>query len=527
MRLAYCSRLARTVKADAHGFYVAQELPVGTYKVTAEEKGFKTVIKTGNELVAGGHLTVDLTLQIGEVSQKVEVTAVGETVNTISGEISRTIDSQQVEHMALNERNYGQLVSLIPGAVLTGFDQTALTTGMSTTSASVNGMRADGNLFTVDGGFNMDGGSNATQLNNVGLDFVREVAVKTSNYSAEYGRSDGASVNVVTRSGGNSFHGGGFEYLRNDRFDAINVASKLNATPTSPAVKPSLRFNDFGWNVGGPIVHNKLFFFAGEEWKRIRQSASPQNMTVPTTAELGGDFRDVTGLTLKTPPNAPAGCTITKNVLSPQCITADGKAIAAVYALMSKQASTFNNTPTSNNATFQPNNPQNWREDIVRLDYQINARHSLYGRYLHDNLNLIDAFGTFTPGGLPTTPSNRIRPGYSYQVGDVWTISSHIINESKVNASWNRQRIPPSGTTWQRGTYGFVFTPPLGLVGTYPDGIPHVTFTGIGSAFPTAAPAQFTGPYFSLIAPTTDIAASDNLTWQLSSHTLKFGAMYA
>ena len=124
------TNLARTVKADAHGFYVAQELPVGTYKVTAEEKGFKTVIKTGNELVAGGHLTVDLTLQIGEVSQKVEVTAVGETVNTISGEISRTIDSQQVEHMALNERNYGQLVSLIPGAVLTGFDQTALTTGM-------------------------------------------------------------------------------------------------------------------------------------------------------------------------------------------------------------------------------------------------------------------------------------------------------------------------------------------------------------------------------------------------------------
>ncbi len=523
------TNLTRTVTTDENGFYTATNLPVGTYNLLVESKGFKRALKPDNVLAADARLTVDITVEVGEISETVQVTGGtgGETVNTTSGELSRTVDLHQVQDLALNQRNYAQLVSLIPGAALTTFDQTTLTTGMSTTAASVNGNRADGNLFTVDGGFNLDGGSNATQLNNVGLDFVREVAVKTSNYSAEYGRSDGASINVVTRSGGNSFHGGGFEYARNDRFDAINVASKLNATATSPAVKPKLRFNDFGWNVGGPIIHNKFFFFAGEEWKRIRQSASPQNMTVPTTAELGGDFRDVTGLTLKTPPNAPAGCTITNNVLSPQCITPDGKAIAAVYAQMSKVASTFNNTPVSNNATFQPNNPQNWREDIIRLDYQIGTKHSLYGRYIHDSLNLIDAFGTFTPGGLPTTPTNRIRPGYSYQAGEVWTISPHLINEAKLNVSWNKQRIPPTGTAWQRSTYGFVFTPPLGLVGTYPDGIPHVTFTGIGGAFPTAAPAQFSGPYFSLIAPTTDISPSDNVTWQMGNHTLKFGALFA
>ena len=264
------------------------------------------------------------------------------------------------------------------------------------------------------------------------------------------------------------------------------------------AVKPALRFNDFGWDVGGPILRGKLFFFAGEEWKRIRQSATPQNMTIPTLAELTGDFRDVPGLTLVKPANAPAGCTITNNVLSAQCITTDGKAISNVYALMAKEASSFSNTVTANNATFQPNNPQNWREDIIRLDYQINKAHSLYGRYIHDNLNLIDAFGTFTPGGLPTTPTNRIRPGYSYQVGEVWTVNPHLINDAKINVSWNKQRIPPTGDTWERSTYGFAFTPPLGLVGTFPDGIPHVTFTGIGSAFPTAAPAQFAGPYFSL-----------------------------
>src|SRR6266567_302796 len=417
------TKVARSATTDGSGFYVADNLLTGTYSVTAERSGFKTIYQGGIGLAAGARVTVNLNLEVGAASETVEVQGSVETVNTTSGELARHIDSQQVQ--ALNQRNYAQLVSLIPGAALTTFDQTTLTTGMSTTAASVNGNRADGNLFTVDGGFNLDGGSNATQLNNVGLDFVREVAIQTSNYSAEYGRNNGASVNVVTRSGGNQFHGGVFEFVRNDRFDATNVASKLNATPTAPAVKPALRFNDFGWNLGGPVVKNKLFFFAGEEWKKIRQSATPQNMTLPTSAELAGNFSALTGLTLHAPPNAPAGCTIINNVLSAQCITADGKAIAAVYALMAQQASRFSNTATANNATFQPYNPQEWREDIIRLDYQIGSKHSLYGRYLHDNLNLIDGFGTFAPTpGLPTTPTKRVRPGYSYQVGEVWTLSS-------------------------------------------------------------------------------------------------------
>jgi hypothetical protein len=521
------TNVARNATTDDNGFYAQDDLPSGVYTVTAEQGGFKTVTIGQVELSAGARVTVNLNLEVGSATERVEVQGNAETVNTTSGEISRNVDSQQVQKMALNQRNYAQLVSLIPGAALTNFDQTAMTTGMSTNASSVNGSRSDGNLFTVDGGFNMDGGSNVTQLNNVGIDFIREVAIQTSNYSAEYGRNNGSSVNVVTRSGGNQFHGGVLEYIRNDKLDATNVASKLNATPTSPAVKPALRFNDFGWNLGGPIVRNKLFFFGGQEWKKIRQSATPQNMTIPTTAELVGNFSGITGLTLKKPANAPAGCTITNNVLSPQCITADGKAIAAVYGQMGQQASRFSNTSTANNATFQPNNPQDWREDLLRLDYQIGEKHSLYGRYIHDYLNLIDAFGTFTPGGLPTTPTNRVRPGYSYQVGEVWTVNPRIVNEAKINASWNKQRIPPSGDAWKRGTYGFGFIPPLGLVGTYPDGIPHVTFTGIGSNFPTAAPAQFTGPYFSLLAPTTDISVTDNITIQVNSHNLKFGGMFA
>ena len=528
------TKLARTVFTDDKGFYVVPELSVGVYKVTAEQKGFKTISKAGNDLVAGARLTVDLGLQVGDVTEKIEVTAVGETVNTISGEISRTIDSKQVQDMALNERNYVQLVSLIPGAALTTFDQTTLTTGMSTTASSINGLRADGNLFTVDGGYNLDSGSNATQLDNVGIDFVREVAIETSNYSAEYGRNDAASVNVVTKSGGNDFHGSLFEYVRNDIFNAANPASKLNAPPGTPSnrIKPPERFNDFGWSVGGPIKRGKLYFFAGQEWKKLRIAAAPQNLTVPTSAELAGNFSALLTsskpVKLNKPANAPAGCTITANVMSPQCITPNGQAIANVYALMEQQAASFSNTDTANNATFQPNNPQNWREDIIRIDFHASDAHSLYFRYLHDDLNLIDGFGTFVPGGsLPTTPTNRIRPGYGYQGGYLWTINSHMINEAKFNVSWNRQRIPPTGNTWENGTYGFNIHLPFPNAGRFPNGIPHVTFSGIGSANPTAAPALFTGPFFSLVAPITDISPSDNFTWQMGSHTLKFGAMYA
>ena len=136
------TKLARPLSTDDKGFYVAPDLPAGLYSVTAETTGFKTVTKASNDLRAGARLTVDLRLEVGGISEKVEVTATAETVNTTSGEIARTIDLAQVQHMALNERNYAQLISLIPGAVLTTFDQTALTTGMSTTGSSVNGLRA-------------------------------------------------------------------------------------------------------------------------------------------------------------------------------------------------------------------------------------------------------------------------------------------------------------------------------------------------------------------------------------------------
>ncbi len=530
--------IKRAVVADESGFFVVPNLVAGSYSVTVGQTGFKNVTKVGNVLVAGGRLTVDLTLTVGAASEQVTVEANGETVNTVSGEVARTIDSKQVKDLALNTRNYMQLVSLIPGVALTTDDQLGMSTNMAINNQAVNGNRADQNLVTVDGGFNMDSGSNASQINNVGIDFVQEVSVKSSNFSAEYGRNAGASINVVTRSGGNQFHGGAFEYLRNDVFDAINPASKLNAAPGTAIskLKPPLRFNDFGWHFGGPLKKGKLYFFAGEEWKRVRQAASAQNLTVPTIAEMNGDFSALLAgcpatpcLQLHMPGNAAVLIPGNKFSNAGLTITPDGKAIANVYNLMAtKVASSFTNTAVAQNATFQPSNPSNWREDIVRIDYHPTEKHLIYGRYIHDSLDLIAAFGTFSDSGtLPTVPTDRNRPGYSIQVADVWTINSHLVNEAKMNVSWNKQRIPPTGNTWQRATYGFQF--PLQFTGgRFPDGIPHVSFNNAGvTAYPTAAPALFDSPYFSLLAPTTDIVPTDDLTWQKGHHTLKFGVLFA
>jgi hypothetical protein len=199
----------------------------------------------------------------------------------VSGEIARVVDESQVQDLALNGRNYMQLVTLIPGVVLLDEDQMAVTTSLSTTGQSVNGNRSNSNMLAVDGGYNLDSGSNASQINNVAVDFIKEVKIQTANFSAEYGRQSGASINIVTKSGENRYHGSLLENLRNDKLDARSFFAPR---------KGQLRSNNFGWSLGGPVRKNKLFFFAGQEWKRIRRDTESVRRTIPVRAERAGDF---------------------------------------------------------------------------------------------------------------------------------------------------------------------------------------------------------------------------------------------
>lgn len=518
------TNLVRNATTDEDGFYTATNLPVGTYSILVARDGFKRAEQRGVVLVADARLTVDVTLEVGQLTETVQVTtSTGETVNTTSGEVARLVDQRQIQDLALNGRNYMQLLTVIPGAVSLDDDQLALTTSLSISQAAVNGNRPNYNNLSVDGGFNMDSGSNNSQINNVGIDFIQEVKIQTSNFSAEYGRNAGAAVNIITRGGGNSFHGSAFEFFRNDKLDARRFFAPVRAT---------LRFNDFGWNFNGPIKKDKFFFFGGQEFKYIRQLSDATRRTLPPSAQRAGDFSGTTG-TLNVPTgytaiNPATGATVAagqpipgRNLANlrlngaPAGITPDGAAIAAVYAAMAKLAAAYSDTATSNNATFQQRNPFNYREDYFRLDYRFNTKHSIYGRYFHDHYDLIDPFGTFINSQLPTIPTSRLRPGSSIQLSHTWLISPKLINEAKVNTSWNSQHIPPFGEFWKRGTYGFAY-PRLFSGARYPEGIPTVTITGF---------ASFNGPGSGspLFSPTTDIAESDNLTILHGKHSLKVG----
>jgi hypothetical protein len=498
--------LTRTGPTDQEGAYLFVSLPVGTYTVTAELTGFKKAVKSGFNLAADGRLTANFSLGVGEMTEVIEVTVAGETVNTVSGEIARVVDREQVQNLALNGRNYMQLATLIPGSPLLNDNALDIMTGLGI-GASINGSRGNANLLTVDGGFNMDSGSNNSQISNVGIDFIEEVAIKTANFSAEYGRNSGANINVVTRGGGNEFHGSAYEYHRNEGLDANNYFNNARNVARSP-----LTYNDFGWTLGGPIQKNKLFFFAGQEWKLIRREATSALRTLPTHALRQGDFS-----ALSTAIRDPlTGQPFPGNVIPPSRITPDGRAIANLYTAMEGLALSYDDGVLTNNALFGGDNPFDWRQDVIRLDYQASDAHRLTLRVIHDSYDLDDPFGTFIGGDLPTIPTNRRRPGRNYQVAHAWTVSSNLINEFKANASWNGQRIPPIGDTWRRDSYGFVYPQLFEGGGRFDDSIPDTTIQSY---------AGFNGAARSLLSPTTDIQFSDNLTWIKGSHTWKFGGL--
>jgi hypothetical protein len=551
------TQAGRDVTTDRNGYFVADELPVGTYSLVAEMAGFKRSTKKGNVLAAGGRLTVDLSLEVGAVTETVTVTATGDTVNTTSGEISTTVTQQQVLNMALNQRHYESLVGLVPGAALqgSGTNPAALTANYNNSVAVTNGQRLDGQNWSVDGGFNLDSGSNNSTFNQVGIDFIQEVDVQTSNYDAEFGRSASATINVVTRSGGNQYHGGVLEFVQNNAFNAENQGTKLtNPTATGYSAVPPFHYNDFGWHLGGPIPYiqpkGKLFFFAGQEWKKLRGiipggPAGSSTQTFPTALQVTGNFTDVLppavgqpGITLRTPAVIPTSCSggvlyTAPNVINPSCITGDGAAIAALYTSAAKLSvqGTLGTIPTpasTNNLTFNLATPFNIREDIIRVDEHANDKQSFYFRYIHDSVDIYAPFSTFGAGGaVPVDPDLRHRPGYNFQIGWVDVISPTFINEVKFNADWHKQRTPLQGTAWMKTPYGFKFIPPLGNPTTFADGLPTIGFTGV-TGFPTAAPAGVNGPAPNYLAsPTTDINPADNVTWQKHSHSIKFGAEFA
>src|SRR5437762_1548400 len=257
--------LTRSVQTSEEGSYAMPALPVGDYEVTAEKPGFKAQVRQGITLVVAQELVVNLTLDVGNLAEKITVTEETQIVNTTLSSVSGLINQQQVKDLPLNGRSYNDLLLLN-----TNVNDNRSNTGARAVSYSIGGKRLEANRWTINGmdyiGTNSQGTANAPvgisdQL--LGVEAVREYNVLGHTYGAEYGKRSGGQITVVTTSGTNQWHGSAFEYLRNNKLDARNFYSSTEGAPP-------FKRNQFGGSLGGPIVRDKMFIFGTYEGFRER-----------------------------------------------------------------------------------------------------------------------------------------------------------------------------------------------------------------------------------------------------------------
>src|SRR5580698_10031588 len=270
-----------TVSTNDEGQYVASPLRIGSYNVTVEKQGFKKAVAGPVQVNIQDRVGVDLKLQPGMATEVVTVSSERPQLETETSELGQVVDSQRINALPLNGRNYAQLALLGVGVAAAEPGSRVETTY----GFSANGARSLQNNFLLDG---IDNNANLGDVLNgaayvvqPAVDAIAEFKVETNSYSAEFGRGNGAIMNAVIKSGTNQFHGDLWEFLRNDKFDAINAFDIFGQQP--------YKQNQYGFTLGGPVVKNKLFFFGDYEGLRIRQ-ALPQLSTVPTPAEVAGDF---------------------------------------------------------------------------------------------------------------------------------------------------------------------------------------------------------------------------------------------
>src|SRR6185312_15818872 len=398
--------------SDGAGRYTLPNLPVGSYQLEASANGFKSFVQSGILLQVNDHVNINVTLQIGSLSETVEVTAGANMVQTEQNSISQVIDQQRIVDLPLNGRQATSLI-LISGAAATapGGDMSGSKNFYSSTTISVAGGQANGTNYLLDGGDNND------TFSNVNLPFpfpdaLQEFSVETSSLPARNGLHPGGVVNLVTKSGTNSLHGDAFEFYRGGAFNA-----KPRAFTPAGTKRDNLLRNQFGGTLGGKIISDKLFFFAGYQGTR-QHSSSPSTAHVFTQAALNGDFSQLEssgcvtgGRTL----NAPfVGNKINPTQFDPAAVKL---ASAGYVPISSDPCGLLNYTiPTIDNED----------EIVGRMDYVLNQKHSLYGRYLIDDFRSPAPFSA-TNLLLTATPGNLER-AQSFTLGDNYAFTSTLMN---------------------------------------------------------------------------------------------------
>jgi Carboxypeptidase regulatory-like domain/TonB-dependent Receptor Plug Domain len=515
--------LTRNTTTNSDGAYVGSALPAGTYDVVVTATGFQKYLAKGVVLPVAQKLRIDIVLTVGAVNE--EITVSGESVaqvETQSSDISSTITGKQVNELELNGRNFTQLVTMAPGVVSqTGQDEG--TVGVNgNVSYSINGGRTEYNNWEIDGGDNMDNGSNSTLNVYPNIEAIAEFKVLTSNYGAQYGRNASGTIEVETKSGTNNFHGSAFEYLRNDMFNARPWES--GADPTHP--NPPYKKHDFGYTVGGPIFiphfynteKKKTFFFFSEEWRR-EKNPHQYNVKVPSDAERGGDFSDL--CPGEDCPHQADGSAFPGNV-----VPIDPNA-QFLLAVLPQANGTNNGFPTYTNSTSLPTT---WREELVRVDHNITDNYRLTFRYIHDS------WKTIVPGPLwgastssfPNVQTGFAGPGTSFVARLTANITPSLLNEFVASYTGDHIILTAIGPVGLPSGYtgGSLF--PNGFEGK----LPAFHFTGNG-AYGGIADGSDQGNdvgvdtgYFPWKNANPTYTYRDNLTKIAGNHTMTIGAYF-
>lgn len=398
--------VSRNNVSDERGLYTLRLLDPGQYRVTAELPGFKKYSREPITVYVNQESRVDVTLEVGPVAESVEVKAEAIEVQTTTSTLGKVVENKPIVELPLNGRNFVQLGLLQTGVAEANPNQAAVGTNAAT--FSVNGARTDSNNFLVDGVTAGSVESNYLQIR-MSPDTIQEFKIQTNSYSAQFGRTPGSVVNVVTKGGTNEFHGSVWEFLRNEKLDARNFFA---------ARKPINKRNQYGFSAGGPILKDRFFVFGSYEGFNLRRGTA-RTTVVPTAAEKRGDFS-----ALGRPITDPrTGLPFPGNTIPTDRIDPAVRQLLALYP----EPNLASSQSRANNFTSAPGVPQDSHQFVIRADYKLSEADSIMVRDFFFNNKQINPFQG--PSNLPAFPGRNTNREQNVVINETHTFSPTIIND--------------------------------------------------------------------------------------------------
>jgi hypothetical protein len=519
-----------TGTSNSSGLFDFPGLSIGTYTLSVSASGFQAYSKQGIVLNVGQTLRENVTLTVGGSSQTVTVQADALQVQSETNEVSTLITGKQIEQLSTNGRNVISLTTLGTGVSNTNPSFNGVTAQGSTFNLSFNGLRPDHNNWLIDGGEVYDRGSGGKLDVMPSPDIIAEFNVLSSNYAPDYGISSGGTISMVLKSGTHDFHGGLWEFNRNDAYDAGYYFFKQSNTPS-----PELRLNIYGGDIGGPVwipgLYNrdrkKTFFFWSEEWRKFIQGANPALTNTVPASDFPTAGQDLVYTPNGAPPVVPATTDPAKLAQYAQYGLTPGQPFpnsTIPAGLLDPNAVLFMGTgaipkPNAPNNQFisSPKQPTDVREDVVRIDHNITDKYHLMGHWIHDQMSQT-IFPTQWSGDSYTTVGNVFaNPSWAAVVNLSQTLSPNLLNETAFNVNGNTIDITPAGIYQQPAGWsaqGF-FSGNNAL-----NRLPQIAFSG------GALGTTYTTNYWPWHNAFLDYQLRDDLSWTRGRHGFKFGFSY-